>query len=262
MIEFYDNNMSVCAQKVRLVLAAKGLEYRRVHLNLRAGDQFKPEYRRLNPKAVVPTLVDDGTPIIESTVIIAYIDDAYPEPPLAPDDPIGRAHMRRWMMLPDASLHDACGITSFSLAFRQQLAHMPPDAFDAFCEKIPDPKRRQHIRSVVQQGLDAPGVAEALSTYAKSLGAMLDPLQSSPWLVGDRWTLADATMLPYVLRARHLGLDWMWREDPLLDDWFDRCTRRPEYAAIEEHLETGYLELMASISEEECSRAQMLAEAV
>ena len=56
MIEFYDNDMSVCAQKVRLVLAAKGLEYQRHVMNLRTGDQFRPDYLKLNPKAVVPTL--------------------------------------------------------------------------------------------------------------------------------------------------------------------------------------------------------------
>ena len=88
MIEFYDNDMSVCAQKVRLVLAIKGLDHERRSLDLRAGDQFKPDYLKLNPKAVVPTIVDNGIPIIESTVIIAYLDDAYPEPPLKPSDPL------------------------------------------------------------------------------------------------------------------------------------------------------------------------------
>ena len=60
MIRFYDNDMSVCAQKVRLVLAAKRLDYERHVLDLRAGDQFDPEYLKLNPKAVVPTIVDQG----------------------------------------------------------------------------------------------------------------------------------------------------------------------------------------------------------
>lgn len=76
MIEFYDNDMSVCAQKVRLVLAIKGLDHERHSLDLRAGDQFKPDYLKLNPKAVVPTIVDNGIPIIESTVINSYLDDA------------------------------------------------------------------------------------------------------------------------------------------------------------------------------------------
>ena len=57
MIELYHNDMSVCAQKVRFALGEKTLQWKNRHLNLRAGDQQKPEYVKLNPNAVVPTLV-------------------------------------------------------------------------------------------------------------------------------------------------------------------------------------------------------------
>ena len=127
MIAFYDNDMSVCAQKVRLVLAEKDLTYNRVHLNLRAGDQFKPDYLKLNPKAVVPTIVHDGNVVIESTVIISYLEDVFGEPSLTPNTALHRAKMLQWMILPDAGLHDTCGLTSFALAFRKQLATLEPD---------------------------------------------------------------------------------------------------------------------------------------
>ena len=86
MIELFHNDMSVCAQKVRFALGEKILDWKSHHLNLRAGEQQKPEYLKLNPNAVVPTLVDSGRVIIESTVINEYIDDAYPEPRLRPAD--------------------------------------------------------------------------------------------------------------------------------------------------------------------------------
>src|SRR4051812_6777343 len=56
MLELYHNDMSVCAAKVRLTLAEKGVPYTGHHLNLRAGDQREPGYLALNPKGVVPTL--------------------------------------------------------------------------------------------------------------------------------------------------------------------------------------------------------------
>ena len=56
MLVLYHNDMSVCAQKVRLCLAEKGLAYEARHLNLRAGDQQQVDYLKLNPKGVVPTL--------------------------------------------------------------------------------------------------------------------------------------------------------------------------------------------------------------
>ena len=76
-LRLYHNDMSVCAQKVRFALAEKKLAWEGHHLNLRAGDQQEPEYLKLNPNAVVPTLVDDGNIMVESTVICEYLDDAY-----------------------------------------------------------------------------------------------------------------------------------------------------------------------------------------
>ncbi len=64
-LTLYHNDMSVCAQKVRLCLAEKQLAYEDKHLNLRAGDQKKPEYLALNPNGYVPTLVHDDFVVIE-----------------------------------------------------------------------------------------------------------------------------------------------------------------------------------------------------
>ena len=83
MLELYHGTTSVCAQKVRLTLAEKGLEWQSHLLELN-GDHLTPEYLKINPNGVVPTLVHDGTIIVESTVIIHYLDDLFPDPPLMP----------------------------------------------------------------------------------------------------------------------------------------------------------------------------------
>ena len=82
MLELYHSVNSVCAQKVRIALAEKGLDYRE-HLMRLAGDQFDPAYIKLNPNAVVPTLVHDGYPVIELSTILYYIDEVFPRPPLS-----------------------------------------------------------------------------------------------------------------------------------------------------------------------------------
>ena len=204
MLEFYDNDMSSCAQKVRLVLFEKNIPFERHHLNLRAGDQFKPEYLKLNPNAVVPTIVDDGIPVIESSIIIQYLDDAYPQPSLTFADAHGRARMRRWIRRADAGLHDACGVTSFALVFRHQLSHLDDAAKEAFFEKIPDEKRRTHVRNMTLHGLEAPGVGEALRLYHKTVREMAEQLEKTAWLAGDDYSLADVAMIPYMLRLQHL----------------------------------------------------------
>ena len=86
-LELYHHGSSVCAAKVRLVLAEKGLEWQGHYIDILKGEQFDPNYMKLNPKAVVPTLVHDGRVLSESTVICEYLDDAFPEPSLKPADP-------------------------------------------------------------------------------------------------------------------------------------------------------------------------------
>src|ERR1700747_1718403 len=100
MLELYHSINSVCAQKVRIALAEKGLSYQE-HLMTLAGDQFDPSYMKLNPNAVVPTLIHDGQPIIESSVILYYLDEAFPERPLMPGAPLARARVRQFTNLID-----------------------------------------------------------------------------------------------------------------------------------------------------------------
>lgn len=69
MLELYHNGSSVCAAKIRIVLAEKNVPWNGHYLDVLVADQFDPEYLKLNPKAVVPTIVHDGNVVIESTVI-------------------------------------------------------------------------------------------------------------------------------------------------------------------------------------------------
>ena len=125
MLELYHNDMSTCAQKVRLTLAEKGLAWEGRHLDLRAGDQQKPEYLKLNPRGVVPTIVDNGKVVRESTVIMEYLDDEYPKLSLRPSNSHARAQMRLWTKRLDEGHHDIATATlSMGIAFRFQYLEM------------------------------------------------------------------------------------------------------------------------------------------
>ena len=71
----YNAPQSTCSQRVRFVLNAKALPFEERKLDLLAGDQLKPDYLALNPNGVVPTLDHDGTIVIDSSVIIEYLDE-------------------------------------------------------------------------------------------------------------------------------------------------------------------------------------------
>ena len=83
MLELYHHNISVCAQKVRLSFYEKGLRWEGRHVDLMTAEQVSPAYLALNPKGVVPTIVHDGNPVIESTIILEYLENAFPETPCA-----------------------------------------------------------------------------------------------------------------------------------------------------------------------------------
>jgi glutathione S-transferase len=248
-VQLYHNNMSTCAQKVRLVLREKRLAPEETHLNLRAGEQNRPEYLQLNPAGVVPTLVDRSQVIVESTIICEYLDDAYPDPPLRPRDAVARAHMRWWTQQPDSGLHQAVGLTSVGIAFRHQLLARGPEHLAQYLAGRPDPVQRERLRVLVEQGLAAPGVSEAIRRYARFIRQMTQQLRHSRWLAGKSFSLADTMALPYVLRLEHLGLDWWWNEAGRghgeLQGWLERCRARTSYAAITNYLDPDYLEVMA-----------------
>src|SRR5262249_54993129 len=130
MITLYHHGSSVCAAKVRLVLAEKSLPRDGIYVGILRGDQFDPAYIKLNPKAVVPTLVHDGKVIVESTVICEYLDEVFPTPSLKPNTPEQRAAMRLWTKAVDEYLHPACAELTFASCHRYIIGRLPPDKFN------------------------------------------------------------------------------------------------------------------------------------
>jgi glutathione S-transferase len=245
MIELCHNDMSVCAQKVRFALAEKKLAWEGHHLNLRAGDQQKPEYLTLNPNAVVPTLVDNGTVIIESTVICEYLDDAYPEPRLKPTDAAGRARMRLWTKQLDESVHAATSVVSSAIAFRYQKLSQGLESLEEFHKKMPDPVKREKSWENITKGVESRFFAEAVKRFDKLLGDMENSLADSPWLAGNEFSLADVGYAPYITRLDHLELQFLWDRRPHVPAWYDRLRERRAYTeALEKWFNPAYLPLM------------------
>src|SRR5829696_4305795 len=136
MLELYDNTNSVCAQKVRIAQAEKELAYQEHMLTLR-GDQLDPDYLKLNPNGVVPTLVWEGHPVIESAIILYFLDETFPEPPLMPRAPLARSQVRMYNKLVDEYVHTSCMVMTFATAFRGGLAQ----AQQVVAHKSPNKKR-------------------------------------------------------------------------------------------------------------------------
>jgi glutathione S-transferase len=230
VLELYHNVNSVCAQKVRIALGEKGQEVRE-HLLTLQGDQNDPAYMKLNPNGVVPTLVHDGNVITESSLILYYIDDAFPDPPLMPKTPGVRHRVRLYNKLIDEYVHNACTILTFATAFRPRFLKMPREQWLAEINKAPLKRRAEYKRSVIEHGLDSEFVADALVQHQKIIGWMVDDLARGRYLAGDEFTNADCAVIPYILRLDLLKLGAMWRHEPTVVGWWERVQARPSVKA-------------------------------
>jgi ganglioside-induced differentiation-associated protein 1 len=221
------------------VLGEKQLPYKSHYVDLLKGEQFQPEYLKLNPLAVVPTLVHDGAVLVESTVICEYLDDEFPQVPLKPGSAMARARMRLWTKAVDEQLQPAAKYITYAACHRHIIKRLPPDKFEQFMKGpageaeirvAGDPDWVASKRAIVEQGVAAPGVDKKFRMYDRYLRKMEDALSDGPWLAGTEFSLADISLTPYVNRLDMLGMSELWtRSRPRLTDWFERIKGRPTF---------------------------------
>ncbi|MDG2034955.1 MAG: glutathione S-transferase family protein [Rhodospirillales bacterium] len=261
MLKLYHNDMSSCAQKVRIALAEKDLPWESIHLSLRKGETRTDEYKKLNPNGVVPTLITgDGTVIIESTVILEYLDDAYSDTPLKPDDPLARARMRLWTKQLDEGIHANLSTVSNAVAFRyQHIQGRSPEEQQAYFNGIPDPARRERVMDLVTHGVDSHFFLPAIQRFDTLFADMDTALAEGPWLTGAHYSLADIAFMPYLTRFDHLNLLGILDHRSHLRDWYGRVTALPSYAiGIGDWLNSTYLSLMAEKGAEAWPRVKAI----
>lgn len=106
MFKMYGFWRSAATFRVRTALNLKGLAFEETMIDLDAGEQYAPGFLAINPAAAVPALfVDDGPPLTQSLAILEYLEELYPDPPLLPADPRGKARVRSLALLFAADHH-------------------------------------------------------------------------------------------------------------------------------------------------------------
>lgn len=237
MLTLYHGDTSVCSQKVRIVLTEKEIDWEGSFIDLSKGEHQTPEYMKLNPNAVIPTLVHDDRVIIESSIINEYLDDLEPERPMKPAAAYHRARMRLWVKQLDDAIHYAINTISNAIAFRQRRARLSPEERAAWLARIPNPTHRAKMKDLTENGIESPLMGEALTRLDKMLTDMEMVLDGEQWLAGDDYSLADAGFTPYVNRMAMLGLQGMWSDErPSVGAWYARVMQRPSYKiAILDH---------------------------
>jgi maleylpyruvate isomerase len=182
-MKLYSYFRSSAAYRVRIALNLKNLpyDYVPVHLLRNGGEQLEPAYRRLNPDAILPTLVDGDNVLQQSLAIIEYLEETHPEPPLLPKSPADRVYVR------SVALQVACEIHPLNnLRVLKYLKHTVG---------ADDATRDAWYRHWIESGFVT--LEEHLAGDSRT----------GKLCFGDTPTLADACLVPQVFNAQRFKID-------------------------------------------------------
>ncbi|MFO1035421.1 MAG: glutathione S-transferase family protein [Geminicoccaceae bacterium] len=199
LLTLYDFPGSGNGYKVRLLLAQLGVPYRLVALDILKGETRTPEFLAINPNGKIPTVVlDDGTVLPESNAIMWYFAEGTP---LVPDDRLGRAQVLSWLFFEQYSHEPTIAVARFILHF------MPEDS-----------PRRAELPRLQERG-------------AAALDVLETRLQRHPFLVADRYSIADIALYAYTHVAGEGGFDL--RRWPAIGDWLRRVREQPGHVPMD-----------------------------
>lgn len=229
-LKLFNFPQSTCSQKVRLTLWEKGLEFLDRPLDSAKREHLTEWYLKLNPNGVVPTLVHDDAVIIDSSVIMEYLDEVFPDTSLTPADPVKRAHMRKWLRYFEEVPTPAVRVPSFNQYLSKRFDRLTQEEFEKFVDNHPI-RKQFYKRMRKEEGFDERDTDAALDRLRQTVERMEKGLTDSggPWLMGEMLTLADYCIAPTMDRMNDLGLSDTWCDLPKVCDWFERVRSRPAY---------------------------------
>ena len=214
-----------------MALEEKGVAWESRYIDLFTFDQMEPAYLAINPAGVVPTLVHDGEPIRESTVINEYIDAAFDGPSLTPADPVKAARMREFVRI----CEDEFPAIVFPTFVKYLLPKLRNRWGDDELKKQAERRPEQFYRDVHGRGVRGEITDAEVQACDARLEKILDRMENmltegGPWLVGDL-SLADIAVAPYFFRLIALGKDDLWAASrrPHVHRWYERMAAREAY---------------------------------
>ncbi|HEY9641462.1 MAG TPA: glutathione S-transferase family protein [Coleofasciculaceae cyanobacterium] len=198
MYKLYDYRPSGNGYKIRLLLTQLGIPYEYIEKNIIQRETRTPEFLAINPNGRIPVLeLEPQVYLAESNAILIYLSE---NTKFLPEDRLERAYVMQWL-------------------FFEQYSHEPNIATARF------------ILSYLQQGDEYRETLEKKRElgYA-ALGVMEQRLQNHPFLVSDRYTIADIALYAYTHVADEGGFSL--EDFPAIRSWIDRVQTQPNHLKI------------------------------
>lgn len=212
MLKLYEHPLSAYAMKVKMALLEKGLEFQTFLPEGLANGTASGEFIQASPRGEIPALVDDDVLVFDSTIILEYLEDKWPQPALLPTTPAARARVR-----------------------------MIEDLMDGLYEP-----NNWGVLEVTAFKRASGALADRLIGYAKSnidqLQHWLDAqLGDAQWFNGVQFGWGDIVVAPYVNRSAAYG--YTPPAGSKLAAWLTRVNARPAVAKVVEQMRTVFANL-------------------
>ena len=233
----YNIPPSLCSQKVRLALVEKGVAFTNRWIDIGpTSENYKPWYVKINPKCVVPTLVDGEKVITDSFVIMRYVAEHLEGPALIPTDPTERDCMEYWYALAETLDFRLFTFSSVNKRMTGFGLKMKVKKLRTYAKKYPELRTEyeakiQDITSLKEQSHDPAVAQKQRAEMERAFDALNELLAQQPFIAGVTYSLADVIWTVSLTRLAFLKQHALIQARPHLLAYYQRMQARSSYEA-------------------------------
>jgi len=227
---------SSCSQKLRIFLNLKGIPWQSHPVDLPNNENMQPWFLGINPRGLVPVLVDDGAVHIESNDIIQYLEKRFPEPKLIP---AGHENEVAALLKHEDDLHLDLRILSFRFVFAPPGPPKPAAALQSYRANgsgtvggLNDRERDIQIefwQRAAQDGFPDDRARASAQKFRGEFAALDKTLSRQPYLMGNDLSVLDIAWFIYQHRLSLADYPFE-RLHPHVHAWAEKLRGRPEFA--------------------------------
>ncbi len=227
---------SSCSQKLRIFLNLKGIPWQSHPIDLPGNENFQPWFLGINPRGLVPVLVDDGVVHIESNDIIQYLEQKFPAPKLIP---AGHENEVAALLKHEDDLHLDLRTLSFRFVFAPPGPPKPATALESYqangagtVQGLKDREKDIQIefwQRAAKEGFTDERSRASAQKFRAEFDALDKRLAQQPYLMGNDLTVLDIAWFIYQHRLSLAGYPFA-RLHPRVHAWAETLRSRPEFA--------------------------------
>ena len=221
-LHLYHHGMSSCSQRVRLCLEEKQVQWTSHIINMEKNEHLSAQYKRINPKCLVPAMIHNDKIVTESTDIIKYIDQTFPGTSLFPKD--------KKFYQECVSQSDPLQSTLKTLSFEYLFKPLKKRTAHRDLEKAREHSSDAHLIHFYEdfaKGFSKERLLQERKAFYESMKWLDQRLEHKRWLDGQNFSLSDIIWIANVHRGSMFGFPIHKFKN--LDHWYKQFQNKPAY---------------------------------